>query len=272
MQKSILGISVIIFALATAPWGAGSGRIAGSSTAHGCTHEPPGFEEIFDQDWSQLPPVKGQDGHGWSVRSRFERERRLSIIQDPTAPRSPDGVIQGLFPAGAKGGSAPFRLNRRFERRYQRLYFCIYTKLDSRFTNNGNTGTKFGFLLTDYQTGRQRLNHYMNLAPQFGVNLQSEKGQLNRNIKSRFNMLAELGRWHKIEVLVTANIDGLRNGSAQAWVDDRPVLNVLNVQFFYPGQNPRFTGVTWNPTYGGGHNPVPYDMYQWIDHWYASGT
>ena len=271
MLKSILGASTIVLAFAIAPSGSGRGEVVESSMTGGCAHEPPGLVELFDQDWSELPPVNGEDAHGWSVRSKFERARRLSIVQDPSAPRSPGGVIQGLFPAGAKGGSAPFRLSRRFEMGVSRMYFCIYTKIDPRFTNNGNTGTKFGFFLTEYHSGPERLNHYMNLTPQFGVNLQSDKGRLNRNIRSRFNMLRQSGSWHKIELVVNANTGGLPNGSVQAWVDDRPVLNEFNVQFFYPGQKAEFVGVTWNPTYGGGHNPVPYDMYQWIDNWYGSG-
>jgi hypothetical protein len=55
------------------------------------------------------------------------------------------------------------------------------------------------------------------------------------------------------------------------WVDNKPVLNVNNVQYFYPGQTPRFDRVTWNPTYGGGTHPVPFAMDQFIDGWYISG-
>lgn len=237
-----------------------------------CYHQPAGLTEIFSQPWSTLPPARGEDEAVWKVRSKFERERRFDVVGDPTAPASPPHVIRGLFPAGAKGGSAPFRITRRFDRGYSRLYMCIFTRLDPRFTNNGNVGTKFGFFLTPYSSGPQRLNHYMNLTPRFGVNLQSDKGYLNRNMHSRFNFLnAGGGVWHKIEVLIRANTNGIPNGIAQVWVDDRLVLSEYNVKFFYPGQDPLFTGVTWNPTYGGGHNPVPYDMYQWIDHWYASG-
>ena len=271
MRKPILGISVVL-TLAIVPFAPGWSPRSEPLHTQGCVHEPPGFSKIFDQDWNEVPPVKGRDAQGWSVRSKFERARRLSIVQDPSAPRSPQGVIQGLFPAGAKGGSAPFRLSRRFDMGVSRLYFCIYTKIDPRFTNNGNSGTKFGFFLTEYQTGPERLNHYMNLTPQFGVNLQSAKGRLNRNIRSRFNMLSQRGMWHELEVVVQANTPGLSNGFVQAWVDNQQVLYEPNVQFFYPGQDPKFVGVTWNPTYGGGHNPVPFDMYQWIDHWYASGV
>ena len=49
------------------------------------------------------------------------------------------------------------------------------------------------------------------------------------------------------------------------------MLDVSNVQYFFPNQTPAFIGLMWNPTYGGGHNPVPYDMWQKIDHWMISG-
>ena len=239
----------------------------------GCHHEPPGLTPIFDESWDELPPVAPKtSAGGWNVRSRRERTSRLSIVQDPAAPISPPNVIQGLFPAGGKGGSAPFRLNRRFDRTYSVLYLCMATKIDPRFTNNGNAGTKFGYFLSPYDNGKGKLNHYINLTARMGVNLESHKGELNRNIRSSFNLLAQRGTWHRIELVLYSNRDGLSNGSLQMWADDRMVLNEFSIKFFYPGQDPGFSGITWNPTYGGGHNPVPYDMYQWIDNWYMSGS
>ena len=240
----------------------------GSQAPRGCYHEPPSYEPIFDQAWDSVPPVFPQkDSQGWFVRKEFERKRLLSIVQDPSAPLSPPGVIQALFPQGSPGGRGPFRLNRRFGRPYSEFYLCMSTKLDSRFTNNGNSGTKFGFILTPYKT----VGPYINLTPRMGINMESRKGQLNRNMFGSFSIQRERGVWHRIELIVTGNQQGLSNGTVQMWADDRLVLNLRDVKFFYPDQEPAFEGITWNPTYGGGRNPVPYDMYQWIDHWYMSG-
>ena len=103
-----------------------------------------------------------------------------------------------------------------------------------------------------------------------GINLQSARAILNRNIHASYDILNHLGEWHKFEYLVVANTLGNQDGAAHVWIDGNEVLSASDVQYFFPNQVPAFTGVTWNPTYGGGSNPVPFDMYQWIDHWYIS--
>jgi hypothetical protein len=87
---------------------------------------------------------------------------------------------------------------------------------------------------------------------------------------SNFSLINNRGRWVKVEVLIIANTLGNADGVARMWVNGTQVLNVTNVQYFFPSQAPAFNGVTWNPTYGGGLNPVPYDMFQFIDHWRLS--
>jgi hypothetical protein len=237
--------------------------------SNACTNEPPGLTVIFDAAWNAVPPQSPTtDADGWTA---IGGRGRMSIVQDPNAPKSPQNVAAGKFPAGSAGGSAPFRFDRNFGRNLTTQYMCIFTMLDPAFTNNGNSGTKFGFLLTPYQGGATGVNHYLNLTDNLGVNLQSAGGTLNRNMFSSFSLINNRGRWVKVEVLIQANTLGNADGIAQMWVNDTRVLNVSNVQYFFPSTAPAFNGITWNPTYGGGLNPVPYDMFQFIDHWRLSG-
>lgn len=196
---------------------------------------------------------------------------RLSIVTDPTAPQADKRVLEGRFPQGHPGGRGPFKIVRQFPDQVQAVYMCTVQQLSDNFTNNGNTGTKFGFLLTPYQEGKDRVNHYFNIANRPGINLQSGGGVLNRNMPGQFNMLQHRGQWLRIEWLVVANTRGLSDGQARIWVNGQPVLNQSSVRFFFPTQEPGFAGVTWNPTYGGGSNPVPFDMFQRIGEWYISG-
>ena len=242
----------------------------GPAVATGCTNEPGGYTTISDQPFNSTPvPFPGTDGPGWSTRA--SDIFRLKVVPDPTAPRSPANVMAGLFQQGSKGGSAPFKMERRFPRSVTHLYMCIWQKLTPGFTSNGNTGTKFGFLITPYGTGAQRISHYFNLVSNPGINLESGGATLNRNMKSQYGMLNHLGGWHKLEYLVISNTPGNQDGIARLWVDGVLQLDVTDVRYFFPNQTPSITGVTWNPTYGGGANPVPYDMTQYIDHWYISG-
>lgn len=238
-----------------------------------CHHEPGNFAPISNEEWSDLPPIVPKtDAQGWSIRKRFERVRLLAIVEDSSAPLSPPYVIRATFPKGSPGGSGPFRLNRRFDQPVSSVYMCLSTRLDPNFTNNGNTGTKFGWFLNPSGGTKRGVGHYFNLAPRLGVNLESYKGILNRNMQSSFSLMRGHGEWHKIELLVSSNSNGQANGVVRLWADDALVLEQNDVKFFFPGQEAVFTGVTWNPQYGGGHNPVPFDMYQWIDHWYVSGS
>ncbi len=237
--------------------------------SNACSNEPPGLTLIFDAAWNAVPPqAPATDADGWTT---IGGRGRLSIVQDPSAPKSPQNVAAGKFPAGSPGGSAPFRFDRYFGRNVTTQYMCIFTMLDPAFTNNGNVGTKFGFLLTPYQGGSTGLNHYLNLTDRLGVNLQSVGGTMNPKMFSNFSLINNRGRWVKVEVLIIANTLGNADGVARMWVNDAQVLNVTNVQYFFPSSAPAFNGVTWNPTYGGGLNPVPYDMFQFVDHWRLSG-
>ena len=242
----------------------------GPAVATGCMNEPAGYTTISDQGFNDLPiPGPATDGAGWSARA--SDIFRLKVVSDPASPRSPSSVMDGLFPQGAKGGSAPFKMWRRFERNVTAVYMCMWHKLDRNFTNNGNSATKFGFFETPYHGNiSMALNHYFNLTDYLGIRLQSRGGTLNRNVMSTYNMMRHLGEWHKIEWLVISNSINAGDGVARIWVDGQQVLDASDVRYFYPGQTPAFNGVTWNPTYGGGHNPVLYDMHQYIDHWYIS--
>ena len=258
----ILSLVPIFFLLASAP------PASPVPSIHGCTNEPPGFEEISDEPFDEVPPAHPRkDEHGWYVRNRGDL-RRLEVERDPLL----GNALRGTFPEGMPGGRGPFGLINRFGREYRALYMCIEMKLDARWTNNHNAATKWGFFLTPYDQGARKLNHYFNLANRLGIQLQSgSKAALNRNAMSRFLTTGNLGRWLRVEIMVRGNSPGRADGIAQMWVDGHQVLNEFNIRYFFPEQQAAFSGVTWNPTYGGGHNPVPYDMHQWIAHWYISG-
>ena len=240
------------------------------SGSSACAHEPSGYFVISDQPFTTKPPVApATDQYGWTIRGIDAF--RVSEDSDATAPRSGPKVMRGWFRQGGNGGAAPFKLIRNFDRNYKAIFVCVFTKLDPAYTNNGNAGTKFGFILSPYQGTSQGVGPYFNLTNNLGINMESSGAVLNRNMLSSFNLVNHRGVWHKVEFLVVGNSLGKSDGIARMWVDDAKVLDVTDVQYFFPSQAPAFDGITWNPTYGGGTNPIPYDMYQWVDHWYLSG-
>jgi hypothetical protein len=244
--------------------------ISNSSGTGSCRNEPAGYSLISDQPFNALPAkYPGFDALGWQLMAM---PFRFSLVSDPTSP-SGGKVIRGLFRKGAKGGSAPFRMDRPLKKNYKALYMCVSTKISSNFTTNGNSGIKFGFFETPYDWSiANGINHYLDLYPKLAINLQFKTPAItNRNLVSTFNMSLHKNEWHVVEVLLVGNSTGQKNGVARMWVDGNQVLSATNVQYFYPGQTAKFDRITWNPTYGGGLNPVPYDMEQFIDGWYLSG-
>jgi hypothetical protein len=234
-----------------------------------CSNQPTGLNPITDNSFNVLPPytLPGGGSLGWRT---YHGSSRVKIKTDAQAPRSSAPIAEGLFPKGQHGGGAPFNIGIRFKK-VKTLYWCVWQWLSPNFTNNGNTGTKWGFIITPYGTGSQRVNHYFNLAQNLGINLQSAGATLNRNMYTPYNMIQNAGQWHRFEFLVVANTQGKSDGIARVWVDGTIRLDQNNVRYFFPNQAPAFNGLSWNPTYGGGNNPVPYDMFQKIDHWFVSG-
>ncbi|HXG44103.1 MAG TPA: hypothetical protein VNJ71_05005 [Gemmatimonadales bacterium] len=221
-----------------------------------CANRPAGYRIIWDEEWDVVPG-------SWTV---YGGAGRLALLQDPTAPASGPNVFRGRFPAGMPGGVGPYNLERQFGRDVSELYVCVVAWISPNWTDNGNTGTKFFWWETPYAGTAQSLGHYANLTPRLGLNLQSAGGILNRNMFANFNMIANAGRWHAIEYLVRGNT-APANGTLTIWVDGTRVAQETDVTFFYPGQAPRFQALRLNPTYGGGLNPVPYDLDLRIDRW-----
>ena len=239
------------------------------TTNSSCSNEPPGLTVITDNAFNTKPPyiLPGGGSYGWRT---YTGSQNVNILSETTAPRSANPIVEGLFRAGGKGGSAPFNVGIKFTKKTT-VYFCVWQKLSTNFTNNGNTGTKWGFLRTPYEgTDPQRVNHYFNLANRLGINLQSAGATLNRNMYSSYDMVNHAGVWHRIELLAVAYTKGNKDCIARIWVDGVKVLDQTDVQYFFPNQVPAFNGINWNPTYGGGHNPIPYDMWQRVDHWLIS--
>jgi hypothetical protein len=232
-----------------------------------CANEPAGLTPVTDQAWNAVPPnLNAVDAAGWGV----DRDREnLAIVADPTAPRSPDNVIHGIFPAGGAGGTAPFRVERPFgSQRYSTIYECVWLMHSPNFTDNGNIGTKVSF----YRGPGQ--NHYWGFesgagTDQFFFLFELQDGGGDRTWRTTWTA-KPLGVWHKYEVLTVSNTPGQNNGILRVWADGQLILQVTDVAFWGASQTAGWTGVAWEPVYGGGLHPIPVTMFQAVDHWYVS--
>jgi hypothetical protein len=247
-----------------------------------CANEPAGYTLAQDRSFIEMPGVwPAFDSFGWQSNGGAGSPyvANLALVSDASVkPLTPDGttsVLQMTFPQGWEGGSAPVWFGSpKLPANRGAIYMCVVVKLDPRWTNGGNTGTKFFFLRTPYDDGAFKENHYWGLAaletdpkvaqPMFGTQF----GSSGPDGTSRYSIAgtnAAGGVWRQIEVVMVAEHPaGATNGSGQMWLDGKPVLNDRDIQFFLSGQTPSWASVEVEPTYGGGTHAVPYNMTWWL--------
>ena len=96
---------------------------------------------------------------------------------------------------------------------------------------------------------------------------------------------AQSNTWYQVEILMVAN-DGAANytcdvgfppvtktcsnGIQRTWVNGELVLNKTNVA--WQAADAYWGSTTLSNTYGGGLNPVPFDIYWFIDHFRLAGA
>jgi len=223
-----------------------------------------------------LPSTNPAPPDGYGYKCWEDQCRTLSIERDPNSPGTDPSVLRVGFPEGHPGGHPPSRFlaGNDFGGK-RRLYTSLYYYLSPNWTNNGNAGTKF-FFIRAHADGVQ--NHYVGgptWDPPYstGIFLQTRDGSGNRNMHGR---PLPVGRWVRLEVYVEMNTPGVANGVARLWIDGDAIVDESDVEWIgplEPGQSLRDVGWghLWvDPTYGGGSNPVPEDMYFQIDDWYTS--
>ena len=245
--------------------------------AGGCPNEPAGYTRINEQPWDQTPIRNVQTPLGW-IDDVGNGAARFSIIKDPSAPfDATKNVIAGLFPKGAPGGSAPFSTYRPFSaaEQFKNLYICLYLKHDAAFDNtNGNAGTKFIWPAGDQVGGTMTYTSHDGASMDFQM---IQQGPVDRQMGGNLNaaqarMLGKRGLWVRYELLLKANTNNsTANGELHIWLDGVKTHQYANVNWQMQTSR-KWMSLSWNPTYGGGTNPVPQNQYQYMDHIRISGS
>lgn len=240
-----------------------------------CGNEPKetGWKQQINIGFNVLPGLGAMSSEGtitWDAAGL----PRFRIVSDPTAPRSGSSVIQTEFPGGMPGGAAPakFLIARangtpsglQFESNRGDIYTCMFVKRSANWSDNGNAGTKLFFQRPDGNT--RGMNAYISYdAAQNPVACFPNEG-VPYDCRRSAAGTAPDGVWHKIESLWTAGTAGVANATAKLWVDGRLVVDATGILMWLSGTTPVQQFLLWDPTYGGGINPVPATQYIWLDH------
>ena len=234
------------------------------------TAEPSGMTTITERPFSAI----SEDG--WSIVAASGSVNNFSIVQDATAPKSPSGVGQILYPAGFAAGGEPVNVYKVLSPQYRTLYVGVWLKMSSNFQGNPTLVNKMIHLFTGGS------NHVVptiwgsgNGMLQAGVLLQGivtdGKGQSASNLYPNLGPTGEIvrGRWHHLEYVFVGNTSGTANASAEWWLDGVKVGSYTNMQ--YVSGSSVWEQLAWAPTWGGVTGTVTSAMTESFDHIRVSG-
>jgi hypothetical protein len=226
-------------------------------------NEPAGFRLVTDQPWNALASL------GWE---HLNRTSSSQIVQDTSAPFSPAGVLEDLYPAGFPGGSDPAVDWVTFGGT-QEIYVGFWFKHSPNFESHpvGNKVAfiwSFGSVARDFIIGVNPPSQGWPLvlvSEGFGVPGDEQAHGFFPNMSSG---QALPGVWHRAEVYVRNSSPlGTANGVVRWWLDGQLVGSYTNV--IMPA------GTAWNqfeltPTWGGMGSTKTRSDYIRYDHAWVS--
>lgn len=239
--------------------------------------EPSGMTKLAERDFST------KTYPGWYLQEGYSGA--ITIVNDPTAPKSAGMVAQQNYTSKLQGGSSPGSMGLGIPNR-QTLYTCAWIKLSSNFVGHPSNVNKAIFF---YTAGRNKVVfmfrgsgnnplipaiNMQNLSANYswtepdGTKHFETEANLDPNLAS---VTAPRGQWGKYEILLTNNTSGRADGSVELWVNGKKVLYYTGFMFAGSGQNNKWEEVNWSPTWGGGLATVPTTFTMQMDHIYISG-
>jgi hypothetical protein len=247
------------------------------------TPEPPGMTPITDWAFNcMIPALCGAD---WEY-TEFGNGSVTTIVQDPTAPKSPPNVGQVSYPAGLPGGEGVGQVYRALGT-FRTLYISTWIKFSSNWVGNASGNNKMLYLWMDGQimliteaggAGNAPLwptNFLLYLGASypwypdpFGSPYSSQFPSLDANL-ARPQIVR--GQWHHYEYVVNVGTPGSANGTFEAWLDGAKTHNFARIMWRAAGAPANFSYIQWEPIWGGGTGTIAVPQYQYMDHIYISG-
>lgn len=262
---------------------------AGFSVGLDYANEPDGFVQRTDRDFSIFNPAGNPDP--WTAGEPVSSN--MAIVSDPTAPKSPNNVLQLQYPAQPSTQPVPAgatfsagRIELDFATPHPTaVYLCRWIKLDPNFqghpTGSGKLGeffvnngaSAFAHPLTDVRCVGTAGPAVQTLCLNGGTDYR--EGQLfTPNLVP--DAVQPRGVWTKLEYLVVLNTiaaDGtpIFNAEYHVWLDGRKIIEMLNLKI---GDIAGGAFTQWKPDYlwGGQGGTINATFYVWEDHHHVSSN
>src|SRR5436309_186971 len=218
-------------------------------------HEPSGASVIGDQGFNSLTT-----GDGLTIADNTSGLG--SVVSDGTAPFSPTGVLQYLYPVGLTGGTGPAAEWDGLPGLSQ-VFVGMWWKVSNPWQGHASNVNKIAFLFPG-SGGDMYIAMYgtpggpyeLKVIPQFpGL----PSNWLEPNVA---HVPVQLGTWHRIEWLINYN-----GGVVQWLLDGQLVGSYTGVPF----PSGAMTEFKMSSTWGGIGGSKSEDDYYWFDHVHVSG-
>src|SRR5438093_1501743 len=218
-------------------------------------HEPSSAAVIGDQPFNTLTT-----SDGWSIVDNTNGWG--SIVSDGTAPFSPTGVLQYLYPVGFTGGTGPAAEWHGLPGLSQ-VFVGLWWKVSNPWQGHASNVNKIAFLFPG-SGGDMYIAMYgtpggpyeLKVIPQFpGL----PSNWLEPNVA---HVPVQLGTWHRIEWLINYN-----GGVVQWWLDGQLIGSYTGVPF----PSGTMTEFKMSSTWGGIGDSKSETDYYWFDHAHVSG-
>jgi uncharacterized protein YjdB len=208
---------------------------------------PSSYPTLSDQPWDVLNTL------GWTD---IWDHTGAAVVQDGTAPFSPNNVLQILYPVGWAGGSAPatqvFELGSA-----QHFYGGMWWKPSSPWQGHNSNVNKIQFLFLNGTGGDIYMAMYGPPGGPYEIRVSLEmSNQLAWLTPNVNNVPVQLGQWHRLEWTVDQVA-----GTMQFWMDGTLLGDYRNITF--PSTLVEYK---LSPTWGGMTDTKTENDYYWFDH------
>ncbi|HET9634718.1 MAG TPA: Ig-like domain-containing protein [Gemmatimonadaceae bacterium] len=227
----------------------------------GSSNEPSGMSVIADRAFNSLSEAP------------WDTDNSLSIVQDPTAPKSPQNVLRATFPSGFAGGSSNGHTGMQWGGHHI-LYISYWMKYSSNWWGHNTGINKQAYAWVDEGGG---YTPFVMEAEGVGSGPLKPRPILQRMVKGDGNYEPNLvpsatiqrDTWFRIEIVLTGNSSGTADGAMDIYLDGVHVTNATGLQWTNGA-------TTWfifelYPVWGGIGDSVPATMWAQWDHVYLSG-
>jgi uncharacterized protein YjdB len=235
----------------------------------GSSNEPAGMTLIDQRPFNSLAE------HAAPYSPAWDTDTSLSIVQDATAPISPNNVIRVTYPAGYHSGSAPGHAGVPFTTPVKTLYIRFAAKLSLNWQGEDSGFCKYfyawingsgDFFFASNGIGSSPLQPYSML--QAVTVFPQGNGNWGPNLVPSARIIR--GQWQTYEFILVGNTAGTADGSVDAYLDGVHTTHVGGIQ--WTSGDGKWDTFEFRPIWGGtGSTLVQQTQTMDWDHVYLSG-